>query len=109
MPVNQTLAQYSDWSYFSAFALYALALLLFIAYYVRRLSALEARMEARAGMMGEKVLVGSGASADSVADAGRGGDSVAGTGAIPDTYDANEHDPEAVAEKFRKAASIVVV
>ena len=109
MPVNQTLAQYSDWSYFSAFALYALALLLFIAYYVRRLSALEARAEARAGMVGEKVLVGSGASADSadsVTDAGRGGDPVTGTGSIPDTYDANEHDPEAVAAKFRKAASI---
>lgn len=92
MPVNQTLAQYSDWSYFSAFALYALALLLFIAYYVRRLSALEARAEARAGMVGEKVLVGSGASADSadsVTDAGRGGDPVTGTGSIPDTYDAN--------------------
>lgn len=100
MPVNQTLAQYSDWSYFSAFALYALALLLFIAYYARRLSALEARAEARSEM-GEKVLVASGGSTADATGTGTGGTSV-GT----DTYDANDGDSEAIAEKFRKASSL---
>ena len=100
MPVNQTLAQYSDWSYFSAFALYALALLLFIAYYARRLSALEARAEARSEM-GEKVLVASGGSTADATGTGTGGASV-GT----DTYDANDGDSEAIAEKFRKASSL---
>lgn len=97
MPVNQTLAQYSDWSYFTAFALYALALLMFVAYYVRRLSAIEARKEAREEL-GEKVLVGA-AGPDSAAGAGAAAD-------IPDTYDANAADSEAVAAKFRRAASI---
>ena len=102
MPVNQTLAQYSDWSYFSAFALYALALLLFIAYYARRLSALEARAEARSEM-GEKVLVASGGSA---ADATGTGTGTGGASVGTDTYDANDGDSEAIAEKFRKASSL---
>lgn len=102
MPVNQTLAQYSDWSYFTAFALYALALLLFVAYYVRRLSALEARAEA-CSETAEKVLVGSGAGgATTTAD-------VAETGAADsaaDGYGPAEHDSQEVVEKFRKAAAI---
>lgn len=102
MPVNQTLAQYSDWSYFSAFALYALALLLFIAYYARRLSALEARAEARSEM-GEKVLVASGGS---TADATGTGTGTGGASVGTDTYDANDGDSEAIAEKFRKASSL---
>lgn len=102
MPVNQTLAQYSDWSYFTAFALYALALLLFIAYYARRLSALEARAEARAEM-GEKVLVGSGGA---TADATGTGTGTGGASDDTDTYDANDGDSEAIAEKFRKASSL---
>lgn len=74
MPVNQTLATYSDWSYFTAFALYALALLLFIAFYVRRTAAVEAKREALEDQ-GEQVLVGSGATAA----AGASGDSAVGT------------------------------
>ena len=74
MPVNQTLATYSDWSYFTAFALYALALLLFIAFYVRRTAAVEAEREALEDQ-GEQVLVGSGATAA----AGASGDSAVGT------------------------------
>lgn len=105
MPVNQTLAQYSDWSYFTAFALYALALLLFIAYYVRRLSALEARVEARAE---QRVLVGAGAAADSRDDATVGPDATAddAADADTDTYGANDSDSPEVAEKFRKASTI---
>ncbi|MFC3849225.1 c-type cytochrome biogenesis protein CcsB [Corynebacterium hansenii] len=101
MPVNQTLAQYSDWSYFTAFALYALALLLFVAYYARRLSALEARAEARA-QVGEKVLVGN-APANPY-----GGDDAASDSSGPnrDTYEANERDSADIAAKFRKAGSV---
>ena len=105
MPVNQTLAQYSDWSYFSAFALYALALLLFIAYYARRLSALEARAEARSEM-GEKVLVASGGS---TADATGTGTGTGGASVGTDTYDANDGDSEAIADKLRKASSLGAV
>ncbi|MBV7294555.1 c-type cytochrome biogenesis protein CcsB [Corynebacterium sp. TAE3-ERU12] len=48
MPVNQTLADASDLSFKSAFVVYAVALLLFIAYYVRCKALLEARAEASA-------------------------------------------------------------
>nr|WP_120490963.1 c-type cytochrome biogenesis protein CcsB [Corynebacterium lactis] len=41
MPVNQTLAQFSDWSYFTAFAFYLLAFMVAIAFYARRASAAE--------------------------------------------------------------------
>lgn len=101
MPVNQTLAQYSDWSYFTAFALYALALLLFVAYYARRLSALEARAEARA-QVGEKVLVGHGAATPDAGDDAASDSS----GPTPDTYEANERDSADIAAKFRKAGSV---
>lgn len=80
MPVNQTLAQFSDWSYFTAFALYTLALLLFIGYYIRRTSAVEAEAEFRAEH-GDRVLVGSAGAeaAESAADA-ETHDAVADTG-----------------------------
>ncbi|WP_295625160.1 c-type cytochrome biogenesis protein CcsB [uncultured Corynebacterium sp.] len=109
MPVNQTLAQYSDWSYFTAFALYCLALLVFIAYYVRRLSALEARAEARAEARtdaGERVLVGSGASTGSAGDVPGETPGATAVGATSDSYGADANDSEAVAAKFRKAGSI---
>ena len=58
MPVNQTLAQFSDWAYFTAFAMYSVALIVSIAFYVRRQFAIEAKQESK-----EKVLVGVGAGA----------------------------------------------
>ena len=39
MLVNKTLAQFSDWSYFTAFAFYLVAFVISIAYYSRRIAA----------------------------------------------------------------------
>ena len=50
MPINETLSQYSDWSFESAFAIYVLAFVLLIAQYA----------SARATAVQEKELVGSG-------------------------------------------------
>lgn len=66
MPVNQTLAQFSDWFYFTAFAFYFLALIVACFFYVRRTVALEQLAEEKNAYAEAKELVsvaaGSGAS-----------------------------------------------
>lgn len=62
MPVNQTLAQFSDWSYFTAFAFYLFAFVVAIAFYARRISAADL-----AAKSNERELVGVGAGAGSAA------------------------------------------
>ncbi len=57
MPVNQTLATFSDWSFRTAFVLYAVGLLVFIAFYARRQLSIDAQrsgQEARAKVLTEK-------------------------------------------------------
>lgn len=69
MLVNKTLAQFSDWSYFTAFAFYLVAFVISIAYYSRRIAAAEAKSQ-----VAERELVaagaGEGATTASVADSG---------------------------------------
>ena len=59
MPVNNTLASYSDVAFATAFGLYAVALLVLIAFYVRVKSATEDRAELGAREQ-ELVAVGAG-------------------------------------------------
>ena len=68
MLVNKTLAQFSDWSYFTAFAFYLVAFVVSIAYYSRRIAAAEAKSQ-----VAERELVAAGAgggSATAMADSG---------------------------------------
>ncbi|MEJ5919009.1 MULTISPECIES: c-type cytochrome biogenesis protein CcsB [unclassified Corynebacterium] len=103
MPVNQTLAQFSDWSYFTAFGLYLVALLFFIGHYVRRQFAIEAEREAAlTESADEKVLVGAGASNANAADNVDATDSVA-TGTSSSSVSTREAQSEK-AEKYSKVA-----
>lgn len=68
MLVNKTLAQFSDWSYFTAFAFYLVAFVISIAYYSRRIAAAEAKSQ-----VAERELVAAGAgggSTTATADSG---------------------------------------
>lgn len=58
MPVNSTLAYFSDLSFRTAFVIYVIALLFFIAYYIRQKSAVDAKEELEAQ---QKALVSVGA------------------------------------------------
>lgn len=58
MPVNSTLAYFSDLSFRTAFVIYVIALLFFIAYYIRQKSAVDAKEELGAQ---QKALVSVGA------------------------------------------------
>lgn len=55
MLVNKTLAQFSDWSYFTAFAFYLVAFVVSIAYYSRRIAVAEAKSQ-----VAERELVATG-------------------------------------------------
>lgn len=61
MLVNKTLAQFSDWSYFTAFAFYLLAFVVSIAFYSRRMAAADAKNKVAERELVE-VGAGSGAS-----------------------------------------------
>lgn len=69
MPVNNTLASYSDVAFATAFGLYAVALLVLIAFYVRVKSATEDRAELGAREQ-ELVAVGAGSAAPPAPDHG---------------------------------------
>ena len=57
MPVNETLSQYSDWSYTSAVAIYVLALVFFL---FEQSFGAKGRMAAERAQMRARELVGAG-------------------------------------------------
>lgn len=61
MLINKTLAQFSDWSYFTAFTFYLLAFVVSIAFYSRRMAAADAKSKVAERELVE-VGAGSGAS-----------------------------------------------
>lgn len=100
MPVNQTLSNFSDLSFRTAFVIYALALVLSLVYYGRMQTVIQAHRERKeARREREKVAVG--ADASPVSNAGTG-DSVGNDEQDPSAVDA-ALDGDELAKKERKA------
>ena len=103
MLVNRSLAQFSDWSYFTAFALYLLAFVVAIAYYTRRIAILEhSRQESERQL----ATVAAGAQTAGGVDS----DSVLGDGGAvaPEASDSAASESTSVAKYAKQAKTLAM-